>query len=229
MWYYSTSGAQRGPFTDKEFLREVNDGLIEPDTLVWNDELNEWREAQNVPGLLAPEETASRPGAGLREAAEYGMFRDERHWNGSDRPPPAGSTAEQEARYKDSPHYEPNPSLFSFRGRVGHLKYFLQSLAIMGVLFVAIAGIAAVPHLLTPERVVEPEGVVLVGIAAMVIAYVVAMVLLVFLSIQRLHDLHLSGWFYWLSLIPIVNIPFTFYVLFAPGTDGPNRYGPVPS
>ena len=229
MWYYSTNGTQRGPFTDKEFLREVNDGLVEPDTLVWNDELNEWREAQHVPGLLAPEEPASRPGAGFREAAEYGMFRNERHWNGSDRPPPAGSKAEQEARYKDSPHYEPNPSLFSFRGRVARLRYFLQSLAIIGVLFVVIACIAAVPHLLAAERVLEHEGVVLAGIAAMIIAYVVAMVLLVFVSIKRLHDLDLSGWFYLVMLIPLISFLFSLYMLFAPGTDGPNRYGPVPS
>jgi uncharacterized membrane protein YhaH (DUF805 family) len=227
MWYYSTSGTQRGPFTDKEFLREVNDGLVEPDTLVWNDELNEWREAQHVPGLLAPEEPASRPGAGFREAAEYGMFRNERHWNGSDRPPPAGSKAEQEARYKDSPHYEPNPSLFSFRGRVARLRYFLQSLAIMGALLVAIAGIAAI--LLATEHFTGSDAVFVAGIVGMIIAYVVAMVLLVFVSIKRLHDLDLSGWFYLVMLIPLVSFLFSLYMLFAPGTDGPNRYGPVPS
>ena len=227
MWYYSTNGTQRGPFTDKEFLREVNDGLIEPDTLVWNDELNEWREAQHVPGLLAPEDAASRPGAGLREVAEYGMFRDERHWNDSDRPPPTGSTAAQEARYKDSPHYEPSPSLFSFRGRLGRLAHFLQSIAIMGVLLAAIAGIAST--LLATEHFIGSDAVFVLGIVGMIIAYVVAIVLLVFVSIKRLHDLDLSGWFYLVMLIPLASFLFALYMLFAPGTDGPNRYGPAPS
>jgi uncharacterized membrane protein YhaH (DUF805 family) len=227
MWYYSTNGTQRGPFTDKEFLREVNDGLVESDTLVWNDELNEWREAQNVPGLLAPEDAASQPGARLREAAEYGMFRNERHWNGSDPPPPTGSTAAQEARYKDSPHYEPSPSLFSFRGRLGRLAHFLQSIAIMGVLLAALAGITAT--LLITEELVGGEGLFLLGVAAMGVVYAVAAVLLVFVSIKRLHDLDLSGWFYLVMLIPLASFLFALYMLFAPGTNGPNRYGPVPS
>jgi uncharacterized membrane protein YhaH (DUF805 family) len=227
MWYYSTNGTQRGPFTDKEFLREVNDGLVESDTLVWNDELNEWREAQNVPGLLAPEGATSQPGASLREAAEYGMFRNERHWNGSDPPPPTGSTAAQEARYKDSPHYEPSPSLFSFRGRLGRLAHFLQSIAIMGVLLAALAGITAT--LLITEELVGGEGLFLLGVAAMGVVYAVAAVLLVFVSIKRLHDLDLSGWFYLVMLIPLASFLFALYMLFAPGTNGPNRYGPVPS
>lgn len=227
MWYYSTSGTQRGPFTDKEFLREVNDGLVEPDTLVWNDELNEWREAQNVPGLLAPEEAASQPGAGLREAAEYGMFRNERHWNSSDQPPPAGSTAEQDARYKHSPHYEPTPSLFSLRGRLGRMQYFLQSIAIMGALVAVIAGIAGL--LLATENAAGSNAFLVIGIPAMIIVYIVAAVLMAFVSVKRLHDLNLSGWFFWVGLIPVVSILFSLYVIFVPGTDGPNQYGPVPS
>ncbi|MFO8231247.1 MAG: DUF805 domain-containing protein [Longimonas sp.] len=227
MWYYSINGTQRGPLTDKEFLREVNDGLIEPDTLVWNDELNEWREAQNVPGLLAPEDAASRPGAGLREVAEYGMFRDERHWRDADPSPPAGSNAAQEARYKNSPHYEPNPSFFSFRGRLGRLAHFLQSIAVMGVLIIAIAGTTAT--LVVTEELVGGDGLFLLSAAAMVVVYAAAAVLLVFVSIKRLHDLDLSGWFYLVMLIPFVSFLFALYMLFAPGTDGPNRYGPVPS
>ena len=228
MWYYSTSGTQRGPFTDKEFLREVHDGLVEPDTLVWNDELNEWREAQNVPGLLAPEDAAARPGASFREAAEYGMFRNERHWNDSDLPPPAGSKAEQESRYKDSPHYEPNPSLFSFRGRLGRLAHVLQSVAIMAAVFIVAGSLTAL--ILTFETLFAPNGTLLVlsGIGAL-IGYVVAVFLLACISVKRLHDLNLSGWFYWVTLIPVANILFGLYMLFAPGTDGPNRYGPKSS
>lgn len=228
MWYYSTNGGQRGPFTDKEFLREVNDGLVEPDTLVWNDELNEWRTAENVPGLLSlGENGAPRTGAGLREAAEYGMFRNERHWNDDNKPPPAGSKAAHEAKYKDSPHYAANPSLFSPRGRLGRMQYFLQSIAIIGALFVVIVGIVAV--LLATEDVVGSDGLFVLGIAAIVLVYAVAAVLMAFLSVKRLHDLNLSGWFFWVGLVPFVGFLFSIYMLFGPGTDGANQYGPVPS
>ena len=42
-------------------------------------------------------------------------------------------------------------------------------------------------------------------------------------SVRRLHDRDLSGWFYLLSFVPFGGLVlFIFYVL--PGTPGPNRY-----
>ena len=42
-------------------------------------------------------------------------------------------------------------------------------------------------------------------------------------SVRRLHDRDLSGWWYLLGLIPVGNIVlFVWYVL--PGTAGPNRF-----
>jgi len=47
-------------------------------------------------------------------------------------------------------------------------------------------------------------------------------------AVQRLHDLDKSGWLSLLSLVPLVNIALTVYLLFAPGTQGANNYGPPP-
>ena len=42
-------------------------------------------------------------------------------------------------------------------------------------------------------------------------------------SVRRLHDRDLSGWWYLLAFVPIGSLVlFVFYVL--PGTPGPNRY-----
>ncbi|MEL0250267.1 MAG: DUF805 domain-containing protein, partial [Actinomycetota bacterium] len=42
-------------------------------------------------------------------------------------------------------------------------------------------------------------------------------------SVRRLHDRDLSGWWYLLAFVPIGSVVlFVFYVL--PGTPGPNRY-----
>lgn len=46
------------------------------------------------------------------------------------------------------------------------------------------------------------------------------------ISIKRLHDLDLSGWFMLLALIPIVNIWLIIKIGFFRGTKGTNRYGP---
>ena len=50
----------------------------------------------------------------------------------------------------------------------------------------------------------------------------------VMLAVRRLHDLNLSGWYYLAFLIPVVGVLFSLYVLFAPGTVGPNKYGADP-
>ncbi|HKK31283.1 MAG TPA: DUF805 domain-containing protein [Alphaproteobacteria bacterium] len=47
-------------------------------------------------------------------------------------------------------------------------------------------------------------------------------------SVRRLHDFDASGWWYLLMLIPVVNIVLFLVLLFKPGTDGPNRFGPDP-
>ena len=226
MWYYSTNGTQRGPFTDKAFLREVNDGRVAPDTLVWNDDLNEWRNARDVPGLLAPAEAASQAGAGLREMAEYSVFGSERPWNGAAPPPPAGSPAAQEALYRTNPHYEPNPSLLSFRGRMGRLRYALISIVIVVALFLGDVGATAL--VVMSLDVLSPVASIVLGTLALITILLMS-ALGVCTTIRRLHDLNRSGWLYWVLFVPFVNLLFVVYVLVAPGTDGPNRYGPVPS
>lgn len=45
---------------------------------------------------------------------------------------------------------------------------------------------------------------------------------------RRLHDLNQSGWWAVLMFIPLVNVIFSLYLLFAPGTIGPNRFGAPP-
>lgn len=50
----------------------------------------------------------------------------------------------------------------------------------------------------------------------------------VFLAIRRLHDVHASGWWYLLVLIPLVNLIFLLYLFFAKGDNGDNAYGSDP-
>ena len=48
------------------------------------------------------------------------------------------------------------------------------------------------------------------------------------LLVKRLHDLDKSGYFGLIGLIPIVGFLFGLYLMFAKGTDGPNRFGEDP-
>lgn len=62
-------------------------------------------------------------------------------------------------------------------------------------------------------------GLIIIGILSLYFAFVFA--------IRRLHDLNITGWVSLLLLIPGVNIILYLFLIFAPGTKGPNRFGAV--
>ncbi len=46
--------------------------------------------------------------------------------------------------------------------------------------------------------------------------------------VRRLHDVGKSGWFYFVSLIPIIGYIWLLVLLCTNGVSGPNQYGPDP-
>src|SRR5690606_11597409 len=55
--------------------------------------------------------------------------------------------------------------------------------------------------------------------------YGVAIYFSMVFTICRLHDRNHSGWFSLLLLVPVVNILFALYLLFAPGDQQANQFG----
>jgi uncharacterized membrane protein YhaH (DUF805 family) len=47
-------------------------------------------------------------------------------------------------------------------------------------------------------------------------------------TVRRLHDTDRSGWWIFLSLIPLLGAIAVLFFLISDGTPGPNRYGPNP-
>jgi uncharacterized membrane protein YhaH (DUF805 family) len=47
-------------------------------------------------------------------------------------------------------------------------------------------------------------------------------------GVRRLHDTDRSGWFYLLTIIPLVNLIILYFFIQA-GTPGSNRFGPPPA
>jgi uncharacterized membrane protein YhaH (DUF805 family) len=113
-------------------------------------------------------------------------------------------------------------SVFSMQGRLGRLRYLAYGfgIAFFGQILLAMMG--GMGAALQSEA---GSALSLVGIA---IVYIAMIVISIMLAVQRLHDMDKTGWLYLLILVPIVNIIFGLYMLFAPGTQSANRYGNPP-
>lgn len=124
--------------------------------------------------------------------------------------PPQAQVGEQLPEYGEL-------KVFSTSGRIGRVRYLGWSMALM-LAFLPIGGVILGSFALSDAL----AG--LLTIAAC-LALVVASVCI---GVQRLHDMGWSGWLWLLNFVPVVGSVFALLMLFMPGTDGPNRYGPPP-
>jgi len=129
--------------------------------------------------------------------------------------PPSAAVADAASEFGDI-------SVFSANGRLGRMRYiaYAMGFAILGqILSNLMVGIAA----LIPN---EAGGFIsMIGIA---IVFITVLVISIMLAVQRLHDLDKTGWLYLLMLVPILNLIFGLYLLFAPGSASSNRFGNPP-
>ncbi len=109
--------------------------------------------------------------------------------------------------------------VFSAKGRIGRVRYLGWSMGFtmlaLVVLFAAMGAAGAMAG----------QGL---AMAIYFIGLIPMTVISAFFVIQRLHDLDKSGWLFLLMLVPLVNLFFTLYIIFAPGSQGANRYGNPP-
>ncbi|WP_144394720.1 DUF805 domain-containing protein [Pleionea sediminis] len=108
---------------------------------------------------------------------------------------------------------------FNVSQRIGRVRYLAYAGGYYGIFIIPFGlsgGFLAIPSL------------EIVGMILAVITYIGLIVALVIVQIRRLHDLDKSGWYWLINLIPVINIIFALYVLFAPGTQGSNQFGPKP-
>lgn len=116
-----------------------------------------------------------------------------------------------------------DPSIFSFSGRIGRLRYLAYGIGVMFVLMLVMIPIMGASGFMAGEN-----GMSMIGIVAIVVFYVAAIVLSVMFGKRRLNDLNRSGWWFALSLVPFVNLLLTIYMVFFPGSENENNYGPPP-
>jgi uncharacterized membrane protein YhaH (DUF805 family)/cold shock CspA family protein len=115
---------------------------------------------------------------------------------------------------------------FNFRGRARRKEYW--GFALFGIL--AFAGLALAGMALDDAmgNMDSPSGpfvtIVLLGL------FVLAMIVpSISMTVRRIHDLGLSGWFYLLVLLPYVGGAILFVFGLIPSQTRENRWGPVPA
>ncbi|MGW8390374.1 DUF805 domain-containing protein [Pseudoduganella sp. HUAS MS19] len=117
------------------------------------------------------------------------------------------------------------PKFLSLNGRIGRVRYFaygfLAGLLMLPVMFLTI-GMGALSGMMADAGAGG-------GMLGMVIGYGLYFAVTIILARRRLHDMGKSGWLSILAIIPLVQIIVGLWLLFGPGDEGANEYGPAPA
>ncbi|MDJ0832311.1 MAG: DUF805 domain-containing protein [Gammaproteobacteria bacterium] len=116
------------------------------------------------------------------------------------------------------------PSIFTFRGRIGRLRYLAYGTGVQLLLlvpFFAFGGLAAAT---TPGETVS-----IMATIVLAAYYLASIVFTVMFAKRRLNDLNRTGWWTLLFIIPLANMLLLIYLVFFPGSQGGNNYGSAPS
>jgi uncharacterized membrane protein YhaH (DUF805 family) len=115
------------------------------------------------------------------------------------------------------------PSIFSFNGRIGRLRYLAYGMGSYMLMMIAMIPLVGASALMGGEPTMSG-----IGMAIMGVLYIAIFILSIMFGKRRLNDLNRNGWFFLLFLVPIVGFLLAIYMMFFPGTDGDNNFGPAP-
>jgi len=119
------------------------------------------------------------------------------------------------------------PKVISFSGRLGRMRYVAYNLVMSMLMNLALIPIMGATAFVGGAAGPESMGTVSVIVTLLVVA--ISLVFSVMFIKRRLNDLNRSGWWMLLFLVPLVNLILAIYLLFFPGAEGANNFGPAPA
>jgi uncharacterized membrane protein YhaH (DUF805 family) len=119
------------------------------------------------------------------------------------------------------------PKIFSFKGRLGRLRYLAYGIGTSFILMLVMMPIMAGTVFFTGIDA-NQSGLSGMGLILVIPLYVAMIVFSVMFGKRRLNDLNRSGWWFLLFFLPIVNFFMAIYLIFFPGAENPNSFGPAP-
>jgi uncharacterized membrane protein YhaH (DUF805 family) len=114
------------------------------------------------------------------------------------------------------------PEFLTFKGRIGRLRYLAYSVGIQCLLMLVLIPVVGV------FATTSGEGSSIFGLIGIGLFYVATIVFSVMFAKRRLNDLNRNGWWLLLFIVPLLNLLIAIYLIFFPGTQGVNDYGPAP-
>ena len=242
-WYWKTDqfGEPNGPVSAQEIKQLVLADQLHRDSFLRKEGMEKWIPAGRLKELFdspGSQKSAQHAGADASRRSggqqgshaqrvhhSTGMYQKNKQQESNQFSGSFGSAASmgwQGTRndFFKGGDYESLPTFFSFRGRARRTTYFLQTLGISVALTIVMLVVVLMSGDTEEISVGASILIILLSIAGAIVQS--------FPHVKRLHDLNLSAWFYWISIIPLVNFFFGLYMLFGRGTEGPNKYGPDP-
>lgn len=123
----------------------------------------------------------------------------------------------------NSPYIKNHDSPLKADGRFGRFSYLAWNFLISLITCVAVFLIILMfPALLQ----ISPDTLSIGPLIIIGIIYIAVIYFNFIFSIRRLHDRNHSGWLSLLLFVPLINVFFALYLLFAAGNDDTNNYGP---
>jgi len=215
VWYYERDGAAEGPVTLPELHALVVQHTVGPQTRLWRKGMGDWQAASTaLPALLGAAATAPSPSAAFLQPSPASQSLGAQAPVAYGYPSPSGPASP----YAGEAYVA--PSFFSFEGRIGRGTYLLRSLGLLLALgLLGLLGFLALSSMMRDDTA---------GGVMIVLLFPVALFVGAAIAAQRLHDMNQSGWMQLLTGIPYLGFLVGLWILFTPGTVGPNRYGPDP-
>ncbi len=119
------------------------------------------------------------------------------------------------------------PIIFSTKGRIGRLRFlaYISGLMMLYMLMLVIIVSISSAAVINTNFIGPPDNPTVFSV---IIGFIVGILFLVFEK-RRFNDINQSGWWLLLNLIPFVNFLMIAYLIFSPGTNGTNNFGPAPA
>ncbi|MEN9847433.1 MAG: hypothetical protein RL368_173 [Pseudomonadota bacterium] len=118
--------------------------------------------------------------------------------------------------------------IFSPKGRIGRLKYANYFFLHLGALIILLN--LMMPWAYGIERLEAKLGISSIILTPILLVFsLYCVIVLIILSIRRLHDINLGGWWLLFCLIPKVHIALGLLLISIPGTPDANYFGAPPT